>query len=126
MIRQWRDDPRRRPRRISPDIAWFSGYGRIVSVEFVLDTGLEGDLTIPLTLPAHLDAPRVAFGSVLMADGSDRRVAIHEVVINWDGEQRVVEAYALEGRPLLGSTILDGYHLDIDMTEGGDASVEPI
>ena len=100
------------------------GQDQPIDVEFIVDTGFEGDLTVPPSLMARLDAPLVSYEKVLKADGSARRIPSHEVTVTWDGEQRIVEVLALEGRPLLGTILLDGYLLNAEMTEGGDVSLE--
>jgi clan AA aspartic protease len=100
------------------------GQDQPIDVEFVVDTGFEGDLTVPPNLIARLDAPLVSFESVRMADDSERRVASHEVTVTWDNELRIVELLALDGRPLLGTILLDGYLLSAEMTEGGEVRVD--
>lgn len=46
--------------------------------------------------------------------------------IQWDDEERVVEILAMEGNPLLGSELLYGSLLQIEMMDGGEVSIEPL
>lgn len=39
---------------------------------------------------------------------------------------RWVEILELEGRPLLGTSLLDGHLLQVEVTEGGEVLVEPL
>jgi hypothetical protein len=49
---------------------------------------------------------------------------VYQLDLDWDEESRTVEVIALEHNPLLGTTLLEGCHLDIDMTEGGEVVIE--
>ena len=46
------------------------------------------------------------------------------ITLDWNGERRAVEVLALENNPLIGTYLLDGCHLDIEMEEGGEALIE--
>lgn len=93
-------------------------------VEFVLDTGFEGDLTLPSAVARRLDARYRGSQFRILADGSSVECAIYYLFLDWHGESRQVEVLVLETNPLLGTLLLDGCHLDIEMTEGGEVIVE--
>lgn len=95
-----------------------------VDVEFLVDTGFDGDLSLPPPLLARIDGPVVSYARVVMADGSRRRIPAYEVEVEWDGERRVVEAVALDGQPLLGVVLMGGCNLQVEMFEGGEVSIE--
>lgn len=97
-----------------------------VDIEFVVDTGFDGDITLPPPLLSRFDEPVVSYVRVVMADGSVRRVPAYEIQIDWDGERRTIEAVRLEGRPLLGAVLLEGCNLQAEMVEGGEVYIEPI
>ena len=96
----------------------------MLEIEFVLDTGFEGNLTLPAAIVRELDAPNRGSQFRLLADGSSVECAINYLDIDWNGESRRVEILVLETNPLLGTLLLDGCHLDIEMTEGGEVIVE--
>jgi hypothetical protein len=48
------------------------------------------------------------------------------VLIEWYEEARLVDVLELEGIPLLGGELLYGSLLQIEMTDGGEVSIEPL
>ena len=48
----------------------------------------------------------------------------YELETVWMDEERTIELIALEGRPLLGSLLLSETDVNLEMTEGGEVSVE--
>jgi len=100
------------------------GLNGLLQVEFVLDTGFEGELTLPENLLREIDADFVATQTMLMADDSERRTRHFQIVLEWNEEARFTEVIALEGRPLLGNLLLEGCGVQIEMTDGGEVVVE--
>ena len=89
------------------------------NVEFVIDTGFTGVLTLP---PAACEALGLVFDRLqpsALADESILMLEVFIVTLVWDGEERKVEVLAIEGEPLIGMTMLDGYDVLIQVTEGG-------
>jgi clan AA aspartic protease len=100
--------------------------GDSLTVEFVLDTGFDGTSSLP---PVVLEKVAAAFQgerTVLMADRTPRRTAYFDVVADWDGTPRTLEAMVLDGRPLLGKDALRDCSINIDMVDGGEVMIEPI
>jgi clan AA aspartic protease len=100
------------------------GREETISVDFVVDTGFEGELCIPPQVMARLDAAWRGDRWNLMADKSPRLTPFYDVAVEWDGEERVVEADQVDGRPLLGCMMMDGGVLQIEMHDGGEVSIE--
>jgi clan AA aspartic protease len=97
-----------------------------LAVEFVVDTGFVGYLTLP---PAAIAALRLLFLRRIaanLADDSTMHVSVHAATIIWDGEEREVEVLATGSRPLLGTLLLEGHELTVRFTEGGMVSVESL
>lgn len=93
---------------------------------FVIDTGFAGHLTLP---PAAVEALRLPFlwdSGARLADDSVIDVAIFAATILWDGHERAVEVLATGARPLLGTSLLDGYELNVRFAEDGIVSVESL
>lgn len=96
------------------------------NVEFVVDTGFDGELALP---PSVLNALETAYAGdrpLLLADGSVRLRPFYRILLEWDEEERVVEVIALDGNPLLGVELLEGNLFQAEMTDGGEVLVESL
>ncbi len=97
-----------------------------LTAEFVIDTGFEGDLAIPRSLVAKLQRlSPYETRSFALADGTLRELLICYIEIEWNEEPRSVEVLVTDGRPLLGMVLMDGSHIGIDASSGGEVTVEP-
>ncbi len=97
------------------------------SVEFIVDTGFDGGLTLPEHLARDLDTgePEVRF--IRLAGGFQQQSRYYEILLeNEDGEEQDVEALVLEGNPLMGNTFLAEMLLSIETTEGGEVAAEAL
>ncbi len=96
------------------------------SLDFVVDTGFNGYLTLPpqavgaMNLPLHSSTP------IKLADGSEALTAIHLATVVWDGIEKVVLVLASGYKPLLGAAMMEGYHLEINFADNGLVSLEKI
>ena len=100
-------------------------------VEFIVDTGFEGDLALPAELARRLDAPPGGPRIRALADGSRVRCTVYEVwsdeiAMEWEPDARLIEILVLEGNPLVGMQLLNDRHLHVEVTEGGEVLIEPI
>jgi clan AA aspartic protease len=97
-----------------------------IEIEFVIDTGYEGDLTLPPAAVAALNLPvsRVLFAN--LADDSNALVSVHVATILWNGVERDVEVLALGWRPLLGTALLEDHNLNADFVDGGSVALQPL
>lgn len=100
--------------------------GREHEIETVLDTGFTGVLTLPPAAVAALSLPYVGPQPARLADGSPVMLALHELTLLWDGEERPVEVLSMDGAPLIGMALLDGSDVHLQVTEGGLVSIEPL
>jgi clan AA aspartic protease len=100
------------------------GLSGELQVEFVVDTAFEGDLSMPPTLLRQLNVSQRTLDFRSLADGTIVEVPVYSVELNLSGEEREVEVISLASRPLLGTLLLDGCRLEIDMEEGGEVVVE--
>lgn len=100
--------------------------GRRVSVEFVVDTGFAGALTLP---PAAVSAMGLPFLQEMTAHLADDNIVVTDVHIGtilWNGAVKEVAVLAMGRRPLLGTALLAELSLCVAFTEGGDVDVDPI
>src|SRR4029077_1078095 len=78
-----------------------------LEIEFAVDTGFEGALTLPADAVAALGLPFHGQVAAHLADNSSARVDVHQAVIVWDGRAIAVAVLAMGRRPLLGTALLD-------------------
>ncbi len=102
------------------------GRSGSLTVEFVLDTGFDGYVTLPQEVLRRLGATESGQQKSRLADGSIKTSVVYTVIVNWDGDLVEAEALAAENNPLLGTLLLDGFHIDIEATEGGEVIIEPL
>lgn len=97
-----------------------------VEIECVVDTGFEGFLTLPTTIILDLGLPYIAPIDANLADNSRITTNVHQGSILWHGVERVIPVLAMGRRPLIGTALLEDYHLSIDFCEGGTVLVDEI
>lgn len=97
-----------------------------VVLEFVLDTGFEGALTLPPNAVAVLGLPFVQEMSANLADDSSIKTNIHAATIIWNGAEIDVAVLAMGKRPLLGTALLANKRLGVDFEENGTVTIGDI
>ncbi|XHX76226.1 MAG: clan AA aspartic protease [Stenomitos frigidus ULC029] len=97
-----------------------------VEIECVVDTGFEGFFTLPTAIIADLGLPYIAPIDANLADNSRITTNVHQGTILWHGVERSIPVLAVGRRPLLGTALLEDYHLSIDFCEGGTVLVDEI
>ena len=103
-----------------------SSEGLEIEVECVVDTGFEGFLTLPPTVVADLGLTYIAPIRANLADNSHILTNVHQVTIIWNSLEREIPVLAMGRRPLIGTALLEDYHLSIDFCEGGTVLVDEI
>jgi clan AA aspartic protease len=89
------------------------------SIDFVIDTGFNDYLTLPLQAVSAMNLPLYSSTPARLADGSETLLAIHLATIVWDNIEKVVPIVASGYKPLLGTALMEGYHLEIDFEDNG-------
>jgi clan AA aspartic protease len=97
-----------------------------LEIGFVVDTGFEGTLTLPAEAIALLGLPYLTTVKANLADDSNVNIKLYLAEIMWRGSKREVVVLAMGRRPLVGTTLLEGYHLGIDFYQGGSVIVDKI
>jgi clan AA aspartic protease len=97
-----------------------------LNVEFCLDTGFEGELALPSALAANLQLEDIVKQTISMADGTIRTAFVGYIMLEWNEEQRPTEVLVLDGNPLMGMLLLEGSHVHIEATDGGEVVIEPL
>jgi clan AA aspartic protease len=100
--------------------------GREHAVEGVIDTGFNGSLTLPPALISMLGLTWRSRERALLADGREHRFDLYAVTVVWDGRPRHLLAQAADTEPLVGMSLLYGYHLQIEIVDGGQVTIAAI
>jgi len=95
-------------------------------MEFVIDTGFEGALTMPPEAVAALGLPFYQEMIANLADNSNIRVDVFRASILWNEEMQSVAVLATGNRPLLGTSLLVGYEVNIPFADGRTVTIEPL
>jgi clan AA aspartic protease len=100
--------------------------GQDQSIPFVVDTGYDGFLTLPIAIIQSLGLPLWGKGHAYLADGSKSFCDIDTAEIIWDRQLLSVQVEAVEADPLLGMELLRGFELRIQLRLGGLVTIEPL
>ncbi len=103
-----------------------AGEDGVLTFEFIVDTGFEGDATLPGHLAGRLGGEPAGFRRRALAGGSIGNLPFYEARLNWEDADRVVEVLILEGQPLIGTTLMEGFLLQVEVQEGGEVTLEPL
>ncbi|MBE9007645.1 clan AA aspartic protease [Fortiea sp. LEGE XX443] len=96
------------------------------SLDFVIDTGFNDHLTLPSQAVSTMNLPLYSSTSARLADGTEALLAIHFATIVWDGIEKIVPVLAAGYKPLLGTSMMAGYHLEIDFQDNGLVLLEKL
>lgn len=83
-------------------------------------------MTLPPAAIEQLGLTYVARINANLADNLNVATNVYLVTILWYGVERDVTVLAMGRRPLIGTALLQDYHLGIDFCEGGTVLVDEI
>ena len=98
----------------------------IFGIDFVVDTGFNDYLTLPPQAIRLMNLPLYSSVSARLADNSESLLPIHLATILWNEEEKVVPVLATGLKPLLGTSLLKGFRLEIDFEVDGVVSIYKI
>jgi clan AA aspartic protease len=102
------------------------GPNRQQQITAVIDTGYNGELSLPMAVITALSLPPLAPGRVRLADASRRILRRYRAEVIWDGQRRTVRVLCVEGDPLIGTALLSGYRMEADFVAGGQVTLQPL
>ena len=108
------------------EVVFFLPGGGTISLEFVIDTGFVGALTLPSAAVATMNLPFVHEFNTNLANDSSFRADAHRGVIMWHGQTLSVPVLAMGRRPLLGTALLAGYDLNAEFAPNGRVEINDI
>ena len=115
---------------------WRDGFPRLrlilavergpLGVEFVVDTGFNGDIALPEVFVAELGLLPTGAHYVELAGGFRQRCFSYEIMLEWEDEERLVEVLTLDGNPLIGNGLWQGFLLQAENTPRGEILFEAL
>lgn len=93
-------------------------------VEFEIDTGFTGSITLPRDLIRLLGLTQQGTSLATLADGQVVEFNIYIARAAWHGQQRDMVVFESESEPLIGMTMLKGSRLTLEAEEGGEVTIE--
>jgi clan AA aspartic protease len=113
-------------RRIILPVIFILSPEIIFDVEFVVDTGFNGYLTLPVEAVGAMNLPLFSTTATILADGTQSLTPTHIATIDWHGEEVLVPVLAMGGKPLLGTSLLNRCRLLVEFTENGSIELEKL
>ncbi len=100
--------------------------GRDELVDFVVDTGFTGVLSVPTAVVKRLQLSWSHRAEAVLADGSVCQHDVFEGAIEWNGKVIRVPFDAADSDALVGMTMMENHRLALDVIPGGGISIEPL
>ena len=97
--------------------------GHALESEAVIDTGFTGFLTLPPGVVSQLALPLVEVDDVMLADGQRVLVRQYRAQVDWDGRRLPVIVHCLDGTPLIGMSLLEGFLLTMRIVDNGPVTI---
>lgn len=102
-------------------------HGNVTSsetVDFTVDTGFSGELTLPRDVIHRLNLPKDDEGAeYMLADGTVRILPGHIALAEWHGQPRNVTVIDAGSEALPGMQMLCGNNLNVEASPGGAATI---
>jgi clan AA aspartic protease len=113
-------------RKIILPVKFLLSAGMTFSVEFILDTGFNGYLTLPVNAVGAMNLPLFSTTATILADGTQSSIPTHIATIDWHGQELLVPVLAMGGKPLLGTGLLDRCRLVVEFSQDGSIELEKL
>lgn len=99
------------------------GPTRTREIEAVIDTGFDGELTLPPDLITSLGLPQMTQEEVVLGDGTVRTVQMYAASVVFVEQARRILVGEAETTPLIGTDLLRGFLLLIEFWDGGQVEI---
>ena len=100
------------------------GNGHRWRQEVLVDTGFNGDLTLPVEVIDQLGLILVGQTAMTLANGQTVETNQYQATAIWDREQLTVDVMESENQYLLGTNLLHGRTVTVQMWAGGDVVID--
>jgi clan AA aspartic protease len=102
----------------------FDRSGREHSFSALIDTAFNGWLTLPAKLIGSLGLAWRKEAHGILADGGLTLFNVFAAGVAWDGQMKAVYVSELDGEPLVGMKLLNGFRFVMDAIDGGAVQIE--
>ena len=89
------------------------------TIEAAIDSGFNGELTVPAFVIDLLDWPFKHSERTTLADGNEVNMPVYKGIVYWKDRPRIVDVYASSSGSLVGLSLLDGNEVWIQVKRGG-------
>ena len=100
--------------------------GQEVRLDFVVDTGFNGDLTLHSSIAAALHLPVVGVERAMLADGSMIWFPVSRALLHWNGSLRRVTVGVADTVSHVGMQVLEGHELRIAAIPNGRVAISAL
>ena len=100
--------------------------GTECKVDGWVDTGFDGAMVLPQNVIDDLALMPDPAITIQLADGSQVEMQTYKVIVLWEGNERHVHVVPTQGFILIGLHLFHRHHLDINFTDGGMVTIEPL
>lgn len=100
--------------------------GQEERLDFKVDTGFDGALTLHSAVVSALGLQRFAVQEVVLADGSVILCDLCKGRVEWGGVSRPVDVQVSDSVSLLGMALLAEHQVRIDVVNGGLVRITPL
>ena len=102
------------------------GHAPPLAVDALIDTGYNGDLTLPGNVIAGLGLAAAGARQGMLADGTVSTLEVFLATVSWHGKPKDVLALKVEGAPLVGMRLLHDCRLTVEVRDGGNVRIEQL
>ncbi len=95
-------------------------------IDFLIDTGFDDTVVLPESVAVRLGFFHMGSGPAILADGSLERVEIYLGQIFWKGAFEDIALNCIGGEGLIGTGLLNGHELRVEVTPGGMVEVKEL
>jgi predicted aspartyl protease len=103
----------------------FDVRGQVQNIHGIIDTGFDGELTLPPALVAVYGLVSCGRLRTLLGDGSIQFVDEYDVTVTWEGQPRLLRTQAIGLEPLIGMELLRNHDVKIEVVDGGSVTITP-
>ncbi len=97
------------------------------SLPAIVDTGSQFSLVLPREINSRLGLELKDSARLVRAAGSvNQLAAAYRAEIIWDGYNKEIEVVEMNNPPLIGTELLEGYNINIEMRRAGRVVLEPL
>jgi predicted aspartyl protease len=89
------------------------------SLTAIIDTGFDGQLTLPLEQIQKLDLPQIGTREIDLGDDSTATTEVYLGAVLWDGEPRPVMVLRAGQTPPVGMELMEHFRLLMNVHAGG-------